>query len=80
MLIQIFAFAMCFFGLTVGLMVQQLPEHRKIAADIAPGVTAQTSGDRCDGFHGESGWACHAMARADSDFEEDEPQEEPELD
>ncbi len=92
MLVQLFAFTLCCTALAVSLMVQQLPEHRKLDGT----ETAQTATTRIHG-RGEndsnpatrsarcSDLRCknrgtHLRPADDTYVEVDPPQEEPELD
>jgi len=92
MLVQLFAFVLCVTAVAVVLMVERLPEHRKLAAGIESTETAVTQvaepnasprvrRDPCEGYHGKNRWNCRrAMARAGVEVDDDQPHEEPELD
>ena len=93
MLIQLFAFAFCITAVGVALMVQQLPDHRKLAAGIestetaAVGVAQSAHGEQeasprtypCDGLKRRARRACR-RSMANPDFDDDQPHEEPPLD
>lgn len=92
MLVQLFAFTLCCTAVAVSLMVQQLPEHRKLdgvesTQTSTTGVLVRgesdsrpaTSAARCADLKCKSR-RTHRRSAADTYIEVDPPQEEPELD
>ena len=89
MLIQLFAFAFCITAVGVALMVQQLPDHKKLAAGIEStetavvGVAQLADGEAharpCDGLKRKARRACR-RSMPNADFDDDQPHEEPPLD